>query len=398
VPAPRLGAARHAQMQYSLVCRTIEDDVIPVCRRYGIGLLPWSPLGAASSPASTPRAPPRRGALRRRAPTELARRWRARILSERNLDIARTVAEVARELDSTPTAVSLAWLLGREAVTSVIIGPKSTAQLAENLAGAALALPPEQARALDAAAPRRSAIRSGSSPPARAPPGAAKPRPTRRPASRPHGGRTGREADPPRLLGRRSSRARGQPNHSTYAVGTNSARYQGWKRAAAPAQASRPRPPRRSRPGRSPQQPQRAEALGSRTVSERDASQPRSARPVDRSRATTSAERAAATPAGNRDPRRGCIHHAVTGTSKLPAMRSPPRRERLSAARPSGLSRPVADSRPSLATPPDRASQRATRPMRPGASTTARPAEDVALRHQAQKRESKLWSRWSPST
>ena len=59
-----------------------------------------------------------------------------------------TVDKVAAELGTTATAVSLAWLLGRPGVTSVIIGPRTVDQLSQNLAGFDLALPTEQAKAL----------------------------------------------------------------------------------------------------------------------------------------------------------------------------------------------------------------------------------------------------------
>ena len=69
-------------------------------------------------------------------------------LTDRNFEIVGEVGEIAAELDTTSTAVSLAWLLGRPDVTSVIIGPRTAEQLSENLAGFALELPPESAKRL----------------------------------------------------------------------------------------------------------------------------------------------------------------------------------------------------------------------------------------------------------
>ena len=65
------------------------------------------------------------------------------VLTERNFDIVDAVRKVAAELDATPTAVSLAWVLSRRGVTSVIMGPRSLDQMEENLPGYDLDLPDE---------------------------------------------------------------------------------------------------------------------------------------------------------------------------------------------------------------------------------------------------------------
>jgi aryl-alcohol dehydrogenase-like predicted oxidoreductase len=75
--------------------------------------------------------------------------WADRMLNERNLTIADEVAKTATELNTTPTAVALAWLRQRPGVTSIIIGPRSTDQLSGNLAGLALDLSPEAVAHLD---------------------------------------------------------------------------------------------------------------------------------------------------------------------------------------------------------------------------------------------------------
>jgi aryl-alcohol dehydrogenase-like predicted oxidoreductase len=70
-------------------------------------------------------------------------------LSDRNFDVVETVEKAAAELGSTPTAVSIAWVLARPGVTSVIIGPRTYAQLDENLAGFDLDLPGDLIARLD---------------------------------------------------------------------------------------------------------------------------------------------------------------------------------------------------------------------------------------------------------
>ncbi|MFH1418375.1 MAG: aldo/keto reductase [Planctomycetota bacterium] len=140
-----------AQMQYSLVCRDIESAVAPVCRRYAIGLLPWSPLGAGVLTGKYRRDETGPAGCRFGEEPEDSNTWRKRFINERNLGIVDVVSSVAKALSTTATAVSLAWLLGRPAVSSVIIGPKTVAQLEENFAGCDVALSPEHLDRLDEA-------------------------------------------------------------------------------------------------------------------------------------------------------------------------------------------------------------------------------------------------------
>ena len=140
-----------AQMQHSLIARDIEQDVIPACERYGIGILPWSPLGQGVLTGKYRKGASREGTRFAGEPQgESQRLWRERFLNARNERIADAVAEVADRLETTPTAVSLAWLLTHEAVSSVIIGPKTVAQLEENLEAGEVELTDEALDRLDA--------------------------------------------------------------------------------------------------------------------------------------------------------------------------------------------------------------------------------------------------------
>ena len=127
------------QPRYSLVARDIETDVLPAAQRHGLGTMIYSPLGGGFLTGKYERgeAPPEG--------TRLAggRGWGAQTLTDRNFDIVDEVRKVAAELDSTPTAVSLAWVLSRRGVTSVIMGPRSQAQMEDNLPGYDLELPAE---------------------------------------------------------------------------------------------------------------------------------------------------------------------------------------------------------------------------------------------------------------
>ncbi|MFI9330325.1 aldo/keto reductase [Kitasatospora sp. NPDC052868] len=141
------------QRQYSLLERSIEPEILPTCERHGLGALVWSPLGGGVLTGRYTRdtAPDRTSRIGRllNSPSPLARAWAGELLTGHNLDVADEVAGIAAALDSTPTAVALAWVRQRPGVTSVVIGPRTLGQLAGNLAGFALDLPSNAIARLD---------------------------------------------------------------------------------------------------------------------------------------------------------------------------------------------------------------------------------------------------------
>jgi aryl-alcohol dehydrogenase-like predicted oxidoreductase len=141
------------QPQYSLLARSIEAEILPACQRHGLGTLVWSPLGGGILTGRyqrdvAPDADTRIGRLQASA-MPMARAWADGMLTDRNLEIADEVAKAAAELDTTSTAVALAWVRQRPGITSVIVGPRTVAQLEGNLAGFTLDLPPEVVARLD---------------------------------------------------------------------------------------------------------------------------------------------------------------------------------------------------------------------------------------------------------
>jgi aryl-alcohol dehydrogenase-like predicted oxidoreductase len=139
------------QPHYSILMRDIEVEILPVCRRFGLGVLPWSPLGGGMlSGKYRPETEPLPG-TRFAAAVPFQRAWRARALSERNFRIVAVVEEEARALGLAPLLVALAWNLARPGVVAPIIGPKSEQQLAENLAALAVTLPDDVIARIDAA-------------------------------------------------------------------------------------------------------------------------------------------------------------------------------------------------------------------------------------------------------
>ena len=147
------------QPRYSLIARDIEGDVLPAAQRHGLGTMIYSPLGGGVLTGKYERGEePAAG-------TRLARRGGAMAsmtLTDRNFDIVDEVCKVAADVGSTATAVSLAWLLGRRGVTSLIIGPRTQEQLQENLVGFDLTLPDEAvSRLSDVSRPAGPRLRRG---------------------------------------------------------------------------------------------------------------------------------------------------------------------------------------------------------------------------------------------
>jgi aryl-alcohol dehydrogenase-like predicted oxidoreductase len=130
------------QISYSLVERTVEGDLIPMAREFGIGVTPWSPLaGGVLSGKYT----------RQNASTATADRGErvTSALTERNYAIIDELIRIAREINSTPAAVALAWVQGRPGVTSTIIGARRPDQLDQNLSALDVKLDASQSAALD---------------------------------------------------------------------------------------------------------------------------------------------------------------------------------------------------------------------------------------------------------
>ncbi len=160
--AERVGGTPFVSMQprYALISREIELDVLPACRRHGLGVIAYSPLGGgmltgkyrreeAPPPDTRYGRVPGAGRVLRPALARRAEILQQRVRSDHAFDIVDEVVAVSAELDTTPTAVSLAWLLAQPGLTSVIIGPRTVEQLDQNLTCLDLELPDDARRRLD---------------------------------------------------------------------------------------------------------------------------------------------------------------------------------------------------------------------------------------------------------
>ena len=142
--AQELARSRHflglisEQSLYNLLERTVELEVIPACQAYGIGIIPWSPLargllGGALSPSTSGR----------RAEEDVQKE----IATHRPK--LEAYEQFCRRHQLAPAAVALAWLLHQPAVTSPIIGPRTTEQLTSAVQSLDLSLSTEQCRELE---------------------------------------------------------------------------------------------------------------------------------------------------------------------------------------------------------------------------------------------------------
>jgi len=142
-----------AQMHYSLLCRDIEEEVVPLLRDQGVGLLVWSPLSGGFL-AGKYRRDEEPGAGTRFGDRGT---WFPPFDRELGFKVVEKLREMAPKYNATPAQLALAWLLAKPWVTSVIIGARKPGQLDDNLGAVAVNLTAEDLAALDAmtAAPAR---------------------------------------------------------------------------------------------------------------------------------------------------------------------------------------------------------------------------------------------------
>lgn len=139
------------QLEYNLIERTAERDLLPMARELGLGTVLWSPLAGGVLTGKYSRqdlaTPDATAADSARKSFNLALGG----ITERNLAIVDVVKEIASDLNRTPAQVGLAWTLQNPAVTSPVIGARTSAQLQENLGALEVEFTPSQLTRLDQA-------------------------------------------------------------------------------------------------------------------------------------------------------------------------------------------------------------------------------------------------------
>ena len=132
------------QVEYSLLQRGVEREVVPAAQALGVGLLPWSPLGRgvltgkyrSGSPADSRAAGDRAGFVEP-------------YLQDAARSVVDAVLTAADGLGVSPVAVALAWVRDRPGVVAPVVGARTATQLQASLAAEAVVLPAEIRGALD---------------------------------------------------------------------------------------------------------------------------------------------------------------------------------------------------------------------------------------------------------
>jgi len=144
----KMGIARFdcLQPQYSLICRDIEREILPLCRLEGVGVIPWSPLGGGFLT----------GKYRRESkPPEDARLTRLdmwnRLKNDSNYKVLEVVEQVAKERGRSVAEIALAWVNQQPGISSVIIGARTMEQYDQNLKALGLKLEQAELDLLDQA-------------------------------------------------------------------------------------------------------------------------------------------------------------------------------------------------------------------------------------------------------
>jgi aryl-alcohol dehydrogenase-like predicted oxidoreductase len=133
------------QVEYSLLNRAVEHEVLPAAEALGLGVLPWSPLGRGVLTGKYRTGTPSDS----RGATEHFARFVGAYLDERGRGIVEAVARAADGLGWSPLEVALVWVRDRPGVTAPIVGARTAAQLKGALGVEELSLPTEIVDALD---------------------------------------------------------------------------------------------------------------------------------------------------------------------------------------------------------------------------------------------------------
>jgi len=139
--AKELGLNRFVSEQppYHLLDRRVERELLPFCRTFGVGVIPWSPLAGGKLT----------GKYRRDKPAPEGTREHPERFSEGTWRVLEGLAALCQEKGCSMTAFALAWLNAQPGVTSPIIGANSVAQLEENLAEGDVTITEEDKKRVD---------------------------------------------------------------------------------------------------------------------------------------------------------------------------------------------------------------------------------------------------------
>jgi aryl-alcohol dehydrogenase-like predicted oxidoreductase len=131
------------QIEYSLLERSVEQELLPMALEFGLGITPWSPLKSGALSGKYTRANVGQVKGDRAAFVDGA-------LSERTYAVVDALENIAREHDTSVAAVALAWLQAKPGVASTIIGARRLSQLEDNVRALDVKLTADDMAKLDA--------------------------------------------------------------------------------------------------------------------------------------------------------------------------------------------------------------------------------------------------------
>jgi len=135
------------QLQWSLVARDGEREIIPAVRTFGLGTLIWSPLARGFLSGKYKRG-------EKAPPGSRLEAWQDSFKSldnDRNWNLIAVIGKIAEKHSTTHAAIALAWLLARKETTSIIVGARTVQQLDDNLRSLEVKLHADDIKALDEA-------------------------------------------------------------------------------------------------------------------------------------------------------------------------------------------------------------------------------------------------------
>jgi aryl-alcohol dehydrogenase-like predicted oxidoreductase len=153
----RKGYARYVveSSPYNLLDRRVENERIPLCQKYGLAVVPWSPLAMGMLAGRyLPEAPFPPGSRAAANPQGIY----AQRINRRGLEVAARLPEIAARFGLTPGQLSLLWVRDQPGVTAPIVGPRTVAQLEEMLGIVGLQADDELRGAFDALVPPGMAV------------------------------------------------------------------------------------------------------------------------------------------------------------------------------------------------------------------------------------------------
>lgn len=137
------------QPPYNLLDRRIERELIPAAQTFGLALIPWSPIGGGILTGKYRRGQPIPADSRYANPNPV----QAKRFNEGVYDVIEPLGQLAEKKRVTLAQLALAWVIQQPGITSPIVGPRTQAQLDDNLTALDVKFTPEDLKEIDAIVP-----------------------------------------------------------------------------------------------------------------------------------------------------------------------------------------------------------------------------------------------------